>query len=462
MEKQLRKDMTEGKILPQLLLFALPLLGSSLVQQLYNTADLLFVGNYVGKTAAAAVGSSGLVFTCLIGLFTGISVGVGIVIAHAWGAGNKEEAFLTAQTAMIVGIIGSLLMMISGLFFAEKILIFLRTPKEILNEASIYVRIYFLSMIPMVIYNMGSGILRACGDSKVPFYILIGGGIANVLADALLIIVFPNGVVGVAVATTISQLVSAFFMLYYLMSSRSSIRLSFKEIHYDFRLLKKILKYGLPAGIQAIIVTLSNVVVQYYINGFGENAVAAYTAYFKIENFIYLPIMACGQAVTTFAGQNYGAEKYDRIKKGTVQGIFFSCGVTVMIAVVVLMMPETVVSLFIRDDTVIAYGVSILMTTFPLYWLYAVLEVTGGTLRGMGYSNISMLVVMLGLCGLRILMLFGISRIGMTFETVAKVYPITWSVTAISFVILFFVTIQKCITNKNALCKPVKRITEST
>ncbi len=443
MKKNITKDMTTGKILPQLLLFALPLLGSSLVQQLYNTADLLFVGNFAGKTAAAAVGSSGLIFTCLIGLFTGISVGVGIVIAHAWGAGNKEEVIHTAHTAVMIGVIGSVLLMAAGLVWAEKILIFLQTPEEILEEASVYVRIYFLSMVPMVIYNMGSSILRACSNSKIPFYILIGGGITNVFADGLLIIVFQYGVVGAAAATSISQSVSAFLMFYYLMSSHGSIRFSIKEMHCDRRILKKILKYGLPAGIQAIVVTLSNVVVQYYINGFGKDAVAAYAAYFKIENLIYLPIMACGQAAATFVGQNYGAQKYDRIKKGTVQVIFFSCGITVVIAMIVLMIPEAVVRLFIQDHTVIAHGVSILMTTFPLYWLYALLEVTGGALRGMGYSNISMLVVMLGLCGLRILLLFGISRMGMAFVSVAKVYPVTWAVTAICFLIIFLIVMQR-------------------
>lgn len=452
MEKKIRKDMITGKILSQLLLFALPLLGSSLVQQLYNTADLLFVGNFAGKTAAAAVGSSGLIFTCLIGLFTGISVGVGVVITHAWGAGNKEEAFDAAHTAIIIGVIGSLLLMIAGLLFAEKLLIFLQTPKEILEEASIYVRIYFLSMIPMVIYNMGAGILRACGNSKIPFYILIGGGITNVLADTLLIAVLNYGVVGAAAATSISQTVSAVFMLYYLMSRRSSIPLSWKKMHIDLGILKKILKYGLPAGVQAIVVTLSNVVVQYYINGFGEDAVAAYAAYFKIENLIYLPIMACGQAVTTFVGQNYGAGKYDRIKKGTAQGTFFSCGLTIVIAIIVLLIPEAVVRLFIQDHTVITYGVSILMTTFPFYWLYAVLEVTGGALRGMGCSNTSMLVVMLGLCGLRILLLFGISRMNMTFTSVAKVYPITWAVTSICFLVIFWrMVIHKPLTEKSKM-----------
>lgn len=273
--KKIKQDMTQGKILPQLVLFALPLLGSSLVQQLYNTADLLFVGNFAGKTAAAAVGSSGLIFTCLIGLFTGISVGVGIIIAHAWGAGKKDEAQEAAHTAIVIGLIGSILLMIAGLLGARRILVLLQTPEEILNEAVVYVRIYFLSMIPMVLHNMGASILRACGNSKMPFYILIGGGLTNVLADAIFVAVFRGGVVGAATATSISQTVSVVCMIWYLMSRHCSLQISFHGIRVDFRLLKKILCYGLPAGIQSVVITISNVIVQYYINGYGEDAVAA-------------------------------------------------------------------------------------------------------------------------------------------------------------------------------------------
>lgn len=436
-------EMTKGSILPKLVLFSLPLLGSSLVQQMYNTADLLFVGNFAGKTAAAAVGSSSLIFTCLIGLFTGISVGVGIVVAHAWGAGNREDASRAGRTAIVIGFIGSLILMVVGLLGAEKILVLLRTPEEILKEAVIYVRIYFLSMVPMVIYNMGASILRACGNSKTPFYILIGGGIANILADALLVAVFRFGVVGAAAATSISQTISAVCMLWYLMSRRSQIRLSLRQIKIQTSTLKKILNYGLPAGIQAVFITISNVVVQYYINGYGEDAVAAYTAYFRIENFIYLPIMACGQAVTTFVGQNYGAGFMNRIKKGTGLGLLLSSLLTIFTTGIVLLIPETMVRLFIQDQAVVAYGVSILATTFPLYWLYAILEVMSGSIRGMGYSQISMIMVLTGLCGLRIFLLSLLNRSGGDFYSVAKVYPVTWGVTAAGFLIIFWIIIKK-------------------
>lgn len=433
-----KRDMTKDKILPQLIIFALPLLGSSLIQQLYNTADLLFVGNFVGKASAAAVGSSSLIFTCLIGLFTGISVGAGIAISHLWGALKKEEAYRLAKTAMVMGIVGSFVLMIIGLLGAYRILEFLHTPKEIMKEAVLYLRIYFLSMIPMVIYNMGASILRACGNSKVPFYILIGGGVINIVMDAIFVVVLGHGVAGVAIATSISQTVSAVCMVCYLISKHSPICVFSRDIQLELSSMRSILKYGLPAGIQAIVITISNVAVQYYINGYGQNVVAAYTAYFKIENVVYLPIMACGQAITTFVGQNYGCGLHDRIKKGTIQGVLLTCVITIIITQLILLVPEMAVGLFIKDGSVISYGICILATTFPLYWLYAILEVIGGSLRGMGYSIISMIVVMTGLCGLRVILLYVINYFDLSFKFVASVYPITWGVTAMVFLTIFF------------------------
>ena len=437
------KDMTSGRILPQLVLFSIPMLGSSLVQQLYNTADLLFVGNFAGKTSAAAVGSSGLIFTCLIGLFTGISTGAGISISHLWGAGKKDKASKSAYTAMLVGIIGSFILMVIGILGANKILEILQTPSEVMKEAVTYIRIYFLSMIPMIIYNMGSSILMACGNSKIPFYILILGGITNIIADTVLVAILRYGVVGAAIATSISQTVTAVCMVWYLMSKNSPINVFYKNTKLELYALKEILKYGLPAGIQSVIITVSNVVVQYYINGYGENVVAAYAAYFKIESVIYLPIMACGQAITTFVGQNYGIGLYDRIKKGAIHGVLLSCAITIGMTKLVLMVPEVAVRLFINDSEVISHGIHILMTTFPVYWIYAVLVVIGGALRGMGYALTSMIIIMFGLCGLRVVLLYLINQFELHFNAIATVYPITWTITALGFSIIFCIVMIK-------------------
>lgn len=434
--KKTREDMTSGRILPQLVMFALPLLGSSLIQQLYNTVDLLFVGNYTGKTGAAAVGASGLVFTCLIGLFTGVSVGTGIVISHAWGAGKREEARKTSGTALLFGLAGSFVLMLVGIAAARVILELLQTPTNIMEPAVTYVRIYFLSMIPMVFYNMGSGVLRSCGESKIPFYILIVGGAANILLDWFLIVTLDLGVAGAAIATSVAQTISAICILYYLMSKRSPIRLVWADYQMDFSKIKKILNYGLPAGIQSIVITLSNVIVQYHINGFGDNAAAAYAAYFKIEGMVYLPILSCGQAVTIFVGQNFGAGKMKRIREGTRKAIVLSCGITILLAGFMLTVSGQIVELFIKDQMVIQYGISIISTTFPLYWLYAILEISSGVLRGIGRPQNSMVIVLLGLCVFRVglLTIFGI--LGLGFKFVAVVYPCSWAITAAAFLVM--------------------------
>ena len=227
------------------------------------------------------------------------------------------------------------------------------------------------------------------------------------------------------------------------MSKNSPINVFYKNTKLELYALKEILKYGLPAGIQSVIITVSNVVVQYYINGYGENVVAAYAAYFKIESVIYLPIMACGQAITTFVGQNYGIGLYDRIKKGAIHGVLLSCAITIGMTKLVLMVPEVAVRLFINDSEVISHGIHILMTTFPVYWIYAVLVVIGGALRGMGYALTSMIIIMFGLCGLRVVLLYLINQFELHFNAIATVYPITWTITALGFSIIFCIVMIK-------------------
>lgn len=441
--KQKNTDMTSGGILGKLILFTLPLLGSSLIQQLYNTADMFFVGNYAGETAAAAVGSGGLIFTCLIGLFSGLAVGVGIVVAHAWGAGKKQEALQTAQTAILAGFVGSLVLMLLGLLGAEKILTLLNTPKGILPEAVLYVRIYFLSMMPMVIYNMGSSILRSCGESKVPFVILTAAGLANIFADWLLVAHFDMGVAGAAIATSISQSISAAATMVYLAGKKTPIRVAVNQLRFHGDLLKRVLTYGFPAAVQSMMITLSNILVQYCINGFGETVAAAFAVYFKAEGMVYLPVMACGQAITVYVGQNFGAGQYKRIKKGTFEAVLLGCAVTMALAGTVLLMPETIMRIFVREPQVVACGAAIFATTFPWYWICTIMEVLGGAVRGMGYPQVSMIVVLIGLCGVRTVLLLIVNRLMLDFHSVAYVYPITWTVTATALIIAFIILIHK-------------------
>ncbi|MFA3905288.1 MATE family efflux transporter [Fusobacterium nucleatum] len=436
-------DMTKGKIWTIILSFSLPLLGASLIQQLYNTADMIFVGNFVGKEATGAVGASSLLFTCIIGLFTGVSIGVGVAVSQKIGSKNLETASKVSHTAITFGIIGGIILTLVGFFSAEFLLTLMNTPKEIMYESVIYLKIYFLSMLPMILYNIGSGIIRSTGNSKTPFYILIIGGLTNVLANYIFIVVFKMGVSGVAIATTLSQTLTAVIVLIYLFKNKTAIKFKSSELKINFSLLKQILYFGLPAGIQSMLITFSNIIVQYYINGYGGDAVAAYATYFKLENFIWMPILAIGQASMTFSGQNVGANNYKRVKKGALVAIFLSGGLSIVIATIILTFSHTFMRIFIKNEEIIYLGSQIALTTFPFYWLYSILEVLGSSLRGMGYSIVSMYITTICLCGVRISLLYLISKFNFDFKSVAYVYPMTWFFTASIFIIAFLKIINK-------------------
>lgn len=430
------REMTAGSVAAPLILFALPLFFSSIFQQLYNTADLLFVGNLVGKTAAAAVGASSILVTCLIGLFTGISVGTGVAISQSIGAEKKDEADRLLHTAAAFSVAAGILLTIAGVVFSAGILKLLDTPENVMKDAVAYIRIYFLGMLPMVIYNIGAGVLRACGDSGTPFYILAAGGFLNVAADAFFIGVLGMGVRGAALATTVSQGFSAIAVVCVLVKGNGILKLQIRQIRIEKGPLKKILLLGIPAGLQSMIITLSNVVMQYYINGFGEDAVAAFATYFRLESFSYLPVLAFGQAATTFAGQNMGAGKYERIRKGAVIAGVISVASVAAIAFTLLALGPAAVGWFVKDEAVIAAGLEIIAVSFPFYWLNSLIEVLGGTLRGMGHSLASMLVILFSLCGSRIVLLYFLNSRFHTISALASVYPITWTLAVILLLIV--------------------------
>lgn len=436
-------DMTQGNIWKALVTFALPLLGGSLFQQLYNTADMIFVGNFVNKSAAAAVGASSLLFACLIGLFTGVSVGTGVVVAQKIGAKDMESAHKASHTAIYFSILGGVVITIIGILFSEKLLLLINTPMDILLEADIYLKIYFLSIIPMILYNMGSGIIRATGDSKTPFQILIIGGIVNVLANAFFIILMKLGVLGVAIATCISQLLTAFLVLRYLFRNKSIIKIEKSKLKIDNTLLKNILYLGLPAGIQSMIMTFSNIIVQYYINGYGKDAIAAYAFYFKLENFIWMPIVALGQATTTFVGQNTGARDFDRVKKGTINSVLLSGSVAITVASIILLFPTFFFRIFTSEMDVIDLGRKIIFISFPFYWFYSILETMGGSLRGMGYSIVTMIISVSTMSLFRILVLYILGKYNLEYYQMAVVYPITWGLSALSLTMAFIILLKK-------------------
>lgn len=416
-------------------MFALPLLGASIVQQLYNVVDLLFVGHLLGTDATAAVGASSLIVTCLVGFFTGLSVGVSVIVSNAVGEENNDRISKTIHTALGISLIGGILVSIIGIVLSPYFLTWLNTPESAYDGAVAYIRVYFLSMIPLFLYNMNSGIIRAGGNSKTPLIYQAVGGVVNIIADWFALCVLNMGVAGVAWATVASQLVSGLLTMFYLMRQDGAWKLKLSKITIDLIVLKVIFRIGVPAGIQSMVITLSNLIVQYGINSLGVNETAAYALYGKIEMFIYLPIVAFGQSITTFAGQNAGAREYKRVNKGVWQCIMMGLCFAVAMAAVLIIFGNFFFGLFSEDPDVIACGIRMIRVSFPFYWLYVFLEVFADAIRGVGKSIPPMVIIMANICGLRTVLLFIFLNVFGTLESVAAVYPCAWFGAALCFFI---------------------------
>lgn len=428
----MQRDMTKGPIARQLILFALPLLATSLIQQLYNTVDLIFVGQILGKEAAAAVGASSLLVTCMVGFFTGISVGMGVVAAKAFGGSRYGDLQKTIHTAMGIALFGGAVLTAVGIVFAPVFLAWLDTPADILELATTYIRLYFVSLISMIAYNFAAGILRALGNSRSPMLYQLIGGLSNVAANTLFIWILDMGVKGAAIATVISQSVAMLLAVWHLCNLPGNYALELKKIRIELGKTKEILVIGVPSGIQAMVITLSNLIVQAHINGLGVNDIAAFTAYFKVELFIYLPIMAFGQAATTFTGQNIGAGRLDRVRRGFRVGVLVGLLTVVSLSAVLLLLSDFAFGLFVPEAEVIAIGGQIVSVTFPLYFLYLLMEMLSSTIRGAGQAMPPMVIILVCVCGLRILLLTLLDPWIAAASDIAIVYPITWAVTVLA------------------------------
>ncbi|MCD8124625.1 MAG: MATE family efflux transporter [Lachnospiraceae bacterium] len=430
-------DLTSGKIGRSLLAFAVPLLLSSLVQQLYNTVDLIFVGNFIDKSASAAIGASSQLINCLVGFFGGMSVGAGVAVAQLFGAGKTERIRSAVHTVLALSLVGGALLFAVGFAAAPAYLRLVNTPESLQADAVSYLRIYLISLVPMFIYNLGSGVLRALGDSRSPLYAQTVGGLANVAMDYLFIRGLTGGVDGVAWATLISQTTAAGMTLVSLMRLDERYALRLREIHFDLPILRRIVAIGIPAGTQSLVITLSNVMAQVHINSLGENAIAAFTAYFKVELIIYLPIVAFGQAVMSFAGQNLGAGDTQRVREGTRVCLFMSMGVAALTSAAALCFGSSLFRLFNTEADVIALGCRIIAVTFPFYFLYSVLQVLGDSLRGVGRVKQPMYIVLVNLCLVRTALLFLIVPRFQSVESVAFTYPATWALTALGMLLYY-------------------------
>ncbi len=429
--------LTKGSVGKGILLFALPLLGSSLIQQLYSTVDLIFVGQLLGTKASAAIGASGLIVTCMIGFFNGMAVGTNVFAARHYGARRFEQLKKLIQTIFWTGIIGGFFLTVIGLVLSPVFLTWMGTPESIFPLAVRYLRIYMASMISVVSYNLLSGVLRALGDSRTPMLYQFFGGIINVFADFIFLYVFHMGVEGTAFATLFSQTFAAIGVMIHLYRLKKTYALRIRFSDCSLKEFTDILKVGVPAGVQSIIITLSNIIIQSQINTLGVTSVASFTVYFRVELIIYLPIVALGQAVVSFIGQNYGAGNWERIKKGNRLCIFGGSLITFAACILLIIAMPVILNVFTKDAAVAAQTLEIVKVTFPFYFFYTVLECFSSNLRGFGKAFLPMIVTVISFCGFRIVALFALMAKNPSPDKVALSYPISWGIAAAAMAILY-------------------------
>lgn len=441
MAKNYEMDMCSGSIWKKMLLFAVPLMCSSVLQLLFNAADVVVVGRYAGDNSLAAVGANSALINLLTNLFIGLSVGANVLSARYYGAGEERELSRTVHTAMTVSAISGVFLTLIGLFGASVLLGLMKTPEQVLPLAVTYLRIYFLGMPAMMIYNFGSAVLRAIGDTKRPLYYLFFSGIINVVLNLIFVIAFRMDVAGVALATVISQCISALLVLRCMMHEQGGIRLVLKELGIDRAKLLLILQIGLPAGFQGVIFSLSNVVIQSSINLFGETVVAGNSAASNLEGFVYVAMNAMHQTVISFTSQNYGAGKINRLTKITVSGLISVVAVGAVLGLTMLLFGRQLLGIYSDNPAVIDAGMERMKVILSIYFLCGMMDVMVGAIRGIGYSVMPMIVSLIGACGLRLIWIVTVFQIDAfhTARTIYISYPVSWALTLAVHIVCYIV-----------------------
>lgn len=445
MNKKYEIDMCSGSVFSKMLFFALPLMCSSILQLLFNAADIVVVGRFAGDNALAAVGSNTALINLLTNLFVGLSVGSNVLTAQYYGAKKDRDLKETVHTSMLLSIYSGVLLTVIGLAGARGLLELMQAPPEVLELAVLYLRIYFLGMSSMMVYNFGSAILRAVGDTKRPLYYLLSAGIVNVVLNLFFVIVCHMGVAGVGIATVISQMISALLVVRCLVREQGGIHLEIKELSISKEKLAKIMQIGLPAGFQGTVFSLSNVVIQSAVNSFGNIAVAGNSAAANIEGFVYMAMNAFYQATISFTSQNYGAKEYKRIYKILFAGELFVVITGTLLGNLAVFFGETLLGIYSSSAEVIAAGMMRVRIICSVYALCGVMDVLVGALRGIGYSIIPMIVSLVGACGLRLLWIATVFQIPEyhSLTTIYISYPITWTITLIVHAITFALAARK-------------------
>jgi putative MATE family efflux protein len=432
-------SITEGSIAKGLLVFFFPILFGSFFQQMYNVADAIIVGRFIGKEALAAVGGGTSVFVnLLVGFFVGITNGAAVVISQHFGSKDKMRTHLSIQTSMVMSVIGGAVVTVLGLLSSEWAMRLIDTPEEILGMSVSYLNIFFLGMIPMFVYNMSASALRSMGDSKRPLYILILGCLVNIALDVLFVAIFGWGVAGAAWATVGCEAISAALGIHFLRHNGDPANcFSFHGLGINGDICKKMLYLGVPAGIQGSMYSISNIIIQGSINSLGTNIIAANAAYGKVDTLFWMCINSFGVAMTVFSGQNYGAAQYRRVRKGTMVCLSMSSVMSILFSVVFLLFGRSFLSLFTTDRTVLDEGVTILRCVAPFFITWVSIEILSGTIRGCGQSVVPTLLTVFGVCVLRILWVIFVFPSHHTIQTVMYVYPFSWVITSILFWIYY-------------------------
>ncbi len=429
--------MIEGKISKSIILFALPILLGNLFQQLYNVVDSIVVGNVLGKEALAAVSSTGSLINLIVGLINGIFVGAGVIIARYYGAKNNKSLPKAVHTTIAFGFIAGIIVTAFGVIFTPWLLKLMGTPSDVFADSVTYLRIYFTGGIGIVMYNACVGIFQAIGDSKRPLYYLIVAAITNVVLDILFIAVFNFGVGGAAVATVISQFISAILGFIKLTKVDGDYKIYIKKIKIDGEMLEILMKMGLPTGIQNSIVAFANVIVQSNINQFGSIAMAGSGSYSKLEGFAFLPITSFSVALTTFIGQNLGAKQYDRAKQGARFGIIAGVSLAQIIGIIIWIFAPKLIGLFNSDPAVIEQGVIRARIICLFYFLLALSHCLSGILRGAGKTNIPMIVMLVSWCLIRIAYITIMVKIIPDIRVIFWAYPLTWFISSVAFLVYY-------------------------
>lgn len=432
-------DMCSGPIFTKLVVFAVPVILSGVLQLLFNAADIVVVGRFAGSESLAAVGSTTSLINLLINVFIGLSIGANVLVARYYGAQKLKDLEETVHTAMIIAVLGGLVLIVIGITLCKPILEMMGTPDDVINLSVIYVRIFFIGMPATLAYNFGSAILRAVGDTKRPLYFLFAAGIINVILNLFFVIVCSMGVAGVALATVVSQCISALLIIRCLLKSDAPYRLDAKKFRLAPAKVAEIAKIGLPAGLQGAVFSISNVLIQSSVNSFGSVAMAGSTASSNIEGFVYTSMNAIYQTALSFTSQNYGAKRYERMTKI----LLYCLGLVTLLGVVLgggaVLLGKSLLGIYSSDPAVIEYGMGRLRIISGLYFLCGLMDTMVGGIRGIGFSVVPMLVSLTGACALRVVWIFTIFAMHRTLEVLYLSYPVTWTITFTAHVICYII-----------------------